>query len=135
MTTPAETSRSGNVIPRLIIEATCTTCGSLEQHPDGLAVVDLAGGHTRTTGHVVVLNGTTDIAHCEENDLSRSSASAVVRPTPARFYVDLPTVDCIGNDDGAWLPIADYGSRREAISFAQRHFGADAEGRVCLIFG
>jgi hypothetical protein len=107
----------------------------LEQDQDGLVAVDVAREHTRTTGHVVVLNGTTDIPNSEENAFSHRSASTFTAPGSTRFYVDLPTVDCVGNDDGAWLQIADYASRQEAVSFAQQHFGADAEGRVCLIFG
>lgn len=56
-------SATSNVQPsRLVLHADCTTCGRLngdEENP--LTVVDIALDHTDGTGHVVVLNGTTDI--------------------------------------------------------------------------
>jgi hypothetical protein len=62
MTTVAESQRPSDLPARLIIEAICTTCGPLEDISEGLEVVNLACAHTSTTGHVVVLNGTTDVA-------------------------------------------------------------------------
>src|SRR5215471_3778270 len=48
--------------PRLVLHADCTTCGRLNGDEDNpLTVVDIALDHTDGTGHVVVLNGTTDI--------------------------------------------------------------------------
>jgi hypothetical protein len=48
--------------PRLVIEAECPTCGPLaDGHTDGLSVVRFALSHTAETGHIVILNGTTDI--------------------------------------------------------------------------
>ena len=48
--------------PRLVVEAECPTCGPLaDDHSDGLSVVQFALSHTAETGHIVVLNGTTDI--------------------------------------------------------------------------
>ena len=65
--------------PRLILHADCTTCGRLNQDEDASCrVVDIARGHTEGTGHIVVLNGTTDIPDEEE-----------VR-APAMSLVDLP---------------------------------------------
>jgi hypothetical protein len=46
---------------RLIIEAICTTCGHLDEQSGGLALVLAAREHTEVTGHIVVLNGTTDL--------------------------------------------------------------------------
>jgi hypothetical protein len=51
------------IIPRIIIEATCTTCGPLQDYSEILEFVNSACAHTRNTGHVVVLNGTVDIPH------------------------------------------------------------------------
>ena len=48
--------------PRLVLHADCTTCGRLNGDEDNaLTVVEIALDHTGATGHVVVLNGTTDI--------------------------------------------------------------------------
>jgi hypothetical protein len=47
---------------RLVVEAECSTCGPLtDDHSDGLSVVQFALSHTAKTGHIVILNGTTDI--------------------------------------------------------------------------
>src|SRR5215469_1477681 len=49
-------------LSRLVLYADCTTCGRLNGCEDNpLTVVDIALDHTDGTGHVVVLNGTTDI--------------------------------------------------------------------------
>jgi hypothetical protein len=58
---------------RLIIEAACTTCGPLDEQSGGLALVLAAREHTEVTGHVVVLNGTTDIADSSDEKESTSS--------------------------------------------------------------
>jgi hypothetical protein len=58
---------------RLIIEAACTTCGPLHEQSGGLALVLAAREHTEVTGHIVVLNGTTDIADSNEEKDSTSS--------------------------------------------------------------
>ena len=48
--------------PRLVLHAECTTCGRINRDEDDpRSVVDIAFDHTDGTGHVVVLNGTTDI--------------------------------------------------------------------------
>lgn len=48
--------------PRLIIEAQCAICGPLhDQHLEGLSPVRRALRHSSTVGHVVILNGTTDL--------------------------------------------------------------------------
>src|SRR5216683_3044644 len=56
--------------PRLVVETECSTCGPLaDDHWDGLSVVQFALSHTAETGHVVILNGATDIPEVAE-DLS-----------------------------------------------------------------
>ena len=35
--------------------------------------------------------------------------------------------------DGAWEPVGDPMTRQEALDYARRHYGADGEGRVCLV--
>ena len=50
-------------LPRLVLHADCTTCGKLNsEQEEPRTVVDIALDHTDATGHVVVLNGTTDFA-------------------------------------------------------------------------
>ena len=70
--------------PRFVLHADCTTCGRLNQDEDASSqVVDIALDHTDGTGHIVVLNGTTDLPNEEE-----------VR-APAMSLVDLhlPSID------------------------------------------
>jgi len=50
-----------------------------------------------------------------------------------KWYVDIPSVDCIDNDDGAFIAIATFNTREEAIEYAKKHFGADDEGRVQIV--
>jgi len=58
---------SGQRSARLVIEAECTTCGRVsDETSDGLSAVRLALAHTAATGHVVILNGTTDAPEVDE---------------------------------------------------------------------
>jgi hypothetical protein len=82
--------------PRLVMHADCTTCGRVnraEDEPHG--VVDIALDHTDGTGHIVVLNGTTDLPD-EDWD-----TPALVATAP----VELPTIEEILADPSAsfWL--------------------------------
>ena len=88
--------------------------------------------HSALTGHVVVLNGTTDLPEHEDQDGDqRLPVSAGQSENGDKiFYVDLPTQDCIGNEDGAWKNVTSCSTLQEAIAFAQKHFGADEQGRV-----
>lgn len=62
MQRPTSSATSGAQPPRLVLHADCTTCGRRNGDEDNpLTVVDIALDHTAGTGHVVVLNGTTDI--------------------------------------------------------------------------
>lgn len=52
---------------RLIIEAQCAICGPLhDQQVEGLSPVRRALRHSSTIGHVVILNGTTDLRESVE---------------------------------------------------------------------
>ena len=52
---------------RLVIEAECTTCGRVcDEATDGMSTVQLALTHTAATGHVVILNGTTDLPDADD---------------------------------------------------------------------
>jgi hypothetical protein len=52
---------------RLVIEAECTTCGRVgDEAAEGMSIVQLALAHTSATGHVVILNGTTDLPEADE---------------------------------------------------------------------
>ncbi len=65
---PSEQARQPAV--RLIVEAICTTCGTLaDAGLGGFASVKLARRHTALTGHVVVLSGTTDLPESTEEDV------------------------------------------------------------------
>jgi hypothetical protein len=49
-------------LARLVIEAECTTCGRIcDENGEGISTVRLALAHSGATGHVVILNGTTDL--------------------------------------------------------------------------
>ncbi len=61
----AVTTAVAEQIPRLVIEAECSTCGVLEAVGQGLAAIELVIAHTRATGHVVILNGTCDVPELE----------------------------------------------------------------------
>lgn len=82
--------------PRLVMHADCTTCGRLNRDDDNpLSVVDVALDHTDVTGHVVVLNGTTDLP-----DEDWSSPPLVAAQT-----AELPTIEEVLADPSAsfWL--------------------------------
>jgi hypothetical protein len=51
------------------------------------------------------------------------------------FYVDIPTAEAIGDPDGAYKNVATFHTKKEAIEFAKREFGADNQGRVQLVTG
>lgn len=51
------------------------------------------------------------------------------------YWVDIPQKTNIGEDDGAYLNVAEFKTRKEAILFAQEHFGADKNGRISLVTG
>jgi hypothetical protein len=54
---------------RLIVEAICADCGPLlNMETNGLFAVVLAQAHTATTGHAVVLNGTSDVQKQDEEE-------------------------------------------------------------------
>jgi hypothetical protein len=78
------------------MHADCTTCGRLNRDADNSRlVVDIALDHTDGTGHVVVLNGTTDLPG-EEWDTAAFATTA-----PA----ELPTIEEVLADPSAsfWL--------------------------------
>ena len=53
---------------RLVVDAHCPACGFLndDDQPDGLFNISLALEHTSAHGHVVILNGTTDLPTDED---------------------------------------------------------------------
>ncbi len=82
--------------PRLVLHADCTTCGRLNgEEDDPRSVVDVSLDHTGGTGHVVVLNGTTDLPG-KEPDTPALSANKLT---------ELPTIDQVLADPSAsfWL--------------------------------
>lgn len=51
------------------------------------------------------------------------------------IYVDIPTIECVENDDGPYEHVASFEKRADAVKFCQDHFNADENGNVCLISG
>lgn len=49
------------------------------------------------------------------------------------FAVDIPKVDSRGNPDLEWYCVEYFKTKEEALEFAKVRFGADEEGKVCLI--
>jgi len=82
--------------PRLVLHADCTTCGRLNREEDDpRSVVDIALDHTDGSGHVVVLNGTTDLPGEPGNTPALAANGAA----------DLPPIDQVLTDPSAsfWL--------------------------------
>lgn len=82
--------------PRLVLHADCTTCGRLNgDEGNPLTVVDIALDHTDGTGHVVVLNGTTDLPGEKWDPLALAASGAA----------ELATIDEVLADPSAsfWL--------------------------------
>jgi hypothetical protein len=53
---------SKNTLPRLIINALCTTCGEITPEDESIPTVQEALAHVARSSHVVILNGTVDVA-------------------------------------------------------------------------
>jgi hypothetical protein len=51
---------SKNTLPRLIINALCTTCGEVSPQVESITSVQEAVTHVARSNHVVILNGTVD---------------------------------------------------------------------------
>ena len=65
-----------------------------------------------------------------------TACAKVIESYPAHatlVYVDIPTIECIGNDNGAFVNVAKFDTREKAIEFARKHFGADENGMVSLV--
>jgi len=62
---------------RLVVDVHCPACGSLntDQQANGLFNISLALEHTSAHGHVVILNGTTDLATDEDLRPSLTASS------------------------------------------------------------
>jgi hypothetical protein len=63
-------------VPRLILNAFCTTCGNISEEDESIAVAQFALDHVATTTHVVVLNGTADVVQDSDEIDPASLASA-----------------------------------------------------------
>lgn len=70
MPSPAASVATGVAVQRLarlVIEAECPTCGRVgDEAAEGMSIVPLALAHTSATGHVVILNGTTDLPEADD---------------------------------------------------------------------
>lgn len=51
------------------------------------------------------------------------------------FYVDIPSIESVTNEDGPMIAVEQFATREEAIAFARDKFGADENGRICLVSG
>lgn len=48
--------------------------------------------------------------------------------------VDIPNIINIREGDyDQWTNVQEFYSKEDALKFAQEHFGADEEGRICII--
>ena len=45
------------------------------------------------------------------------------------FYIDVPPIN--GSDE--WHNVATFDTREEALKYAKEKFGADSEGRICIL--
>lgn len=69
-----------------------------------------------------------------EHGLSPESVIAVVVEEGVVYWVDLPTVDCIHNDEGGWHNVGQFSSRAAALEFIREHVGnCDDDGCVSLL--
>lgn len=50
-------------------------------------------------------------------------------------WVDIPTRECVNNDECYWENLAQFETREEAIAFIREHIdpNCDDEGRICLL--
>jgi hypothetical protein len=54
----------------------------------------------------------------------------------ATVYVDIPTVECIGNPEGAWRNVLVAPNREAAVAWVREHLGwCDDAGNICLLSG
>lgn len=69
-TGPPSPASVGRVLgrPRLILHADCPTCGPVNKNCVEDSAVLLALAHSAVTGHVVVLNGTTDLPELDDEN-------------------------------------------------------------------
>ncbi len=49
------------------------------------------------------------------------------------FYVDIPQTDGNGFPNDEWKNVESFPTKKEAIAYAMKHFGADKNGCVSLI--
>ena len=49
------------------------------------------------------------------------------------FFVDIPKVNGDGTPSEEWYNVQSFKTKKLAIKFAQKHFGADENGMVSLI--
>lgn len=49
-----------------------------------------------------------------------------------KYYVDIPNIN-ENNDSTTFINVAEFYTRQEAINFAKMYYGADDEGKICLI--
>jgi hypothetical protein len=63
-------------VPRIVLNAFCTTCGNIREEEESIAVAQFALDHVSATKHVVVLNGTVDVVQDSDEIDPVSLASA-----------------------------------------------------------
>lgn len=49
------------------------------------------------------------------------------------YWVDIPDPTTIGSDNATYVNVGTFHTRKEAIEFCQKEFGASKSGRVQLI--
>lgn len=51
------------------------------------------------------------------------------------WYVDIPSEAAVDDPEGPFINVGTFDTKEAAIAFAKDKFGADDEGKVCLVSG
>ena len=49
------------------------------------------------------------------------------------YYVDIPSIEAITNQDASWINVATFESEEAALQFAMDNFGADKHGDIRIV--
>lgn len=50
------------------------------------------------------------------------------------YFVDIPTVETISSDEGAWTNLGTFSSKAEAVEWIRANIGwCDDDGNICLL--
>jgi hypothetical protein len=50
------------------------------------------------------------------------------------YFIDIPTRECVDNDDGPWTNLTTCDTKAEAVAWVRQHLGpCDDDGNICLL--